>query len=238
VEKLGADSAGIPRDRADFRRRTVAPLRKRGRFHDNGGHARQSGPSSLASNRCAERIARAILLADITGSTRCTRDRDAAAARQVGGLPRRPCDRHRTTGGASSSRGRRVLCTFASPRRPLRAAREMLAQPRPVSWHPRRHECRTCRPCQRRYLRDAVNSRQARRVARPGEILISGASRSACRRRPVESADPRQHELQGKSAPTEIYSLVRRWGRRTEAVFATVRDIPGPIPAGRSVRYR
>jgi len=55
---------------------------------------------------------------------------------------------------------------------------------------------------------------QARRAREAGrDTHQPGLPRSPARRRPVESADPRQHELQGQERATEIYSLVRRMGR-------------------------
>ena len=167
----------------------------------------------------------AILLADITGSTPLYEGiGDAAAARQVGAcLDALRSIIERQGGAFILSRGDDVLCTFAEPASALRAAREMLAQP--PTGQLAIHGGMNVGPVVHAngdIFGDAVNlTARLAALARPGEILIS---RGFLDRLPVADQSSLRildsMTFKGKSAPTEIYSLVPEDGAgRTEAVF-------------------
>lgn len=167
----------------------------------------------------------AILLVDITGSTPLYEAiGDAAAARQIGAcLEALQSIIARQQGVFILSRGDDVLCTFAEPGAALRASREMLSQAPTgqLAIHGGLHFGPVV-PARGDIFGDAVNlTARLAALARPGEILIS---RSIVDRLPAaERSSLRLLDhmtFKGKSAPTEIYSLVPEDGAgRTEAVF-------------------
>jgi class 3 adenylate cyclase len=167
----------------------------------------------------------AILLVDITGSTPLYEAiGDAAAARQIGAcLETLQSIITRQRGTFILSRGDDVLCTFAEPGAALQAAREMLSQAPTgqLAIHGGLHVGPVVR-ARGDIFGDAVNlTARLAALARPGEILIS---RSLVDRLPAaERSSLRLLDhmtFKGKSAPTEIYSLVPEDGAgRTEAVF-------------------
>jgi len=167
----------------------------------------------------------AILLVDITGSTPLYEAiGDAAAERQIGAcieVLRSIIARRR--GAFILSRGDDVLCTFDDPGLALRAAREMLAQAptAQLAIHGGLHVGPVVH-ARGDIFGDAVNlTARLTALARPGEILIS--RRFVDGIPAAESASLRLLDhmtFKGKSAPTEIYSLVPEDGvARTEAVF-------------------
>jgi class 3 adenylate cyclase len=167
----------------------------------------------------------AILLADITGSTPLYEAiGDAAAAREIGACLDGLQSIIAQQGGTFIlSRGDDVLCTFAEPASALRTAREMLAQPLTgqLAIHGGMHVGPVVH-ANGDIFGDAVNvTARLAALARPGEILTSqnlvdrvpAAERS--RLRILDNMT-----FKGKSAPTEIYSLVPEdIVARTEAVF-------------------
>lgn len=167
----------------------------------------------------------AILLVDITGSTPLYEAiGDAAAERQIGAcIEVLRSIVARRQGTFILSRGDDVLCTFGEPGLALRAAREMLSQAPTAQLAI--HGGLNVGPvvhARGDIFGDAVNlTARLAALARPGEILIS---RSFVDRIPAgESSSLRLLDhmtFKGKSAPTEIYSLVPEDGAaRTEAVF-------------------
>ena len=167
----------------------------------------------------------AILLVDITGSTPLYEAiGDAAAASQVGAcLETLQSISARRQGTFILSRGDDVLCTFAEPGAALQAAREMLSQAPTgrLAIHGGLHFGPVVR-ARGDIFGDAVNlTARLAALARPGEILIS---RSIVEHLPeAERSSLRLLDhmtFKGKSAPTEIYSLVPAdVAGRTEAVF-------------------
>jgi class 3 adenylate cyclase len=167
----------------------------------------------------------AILLVDITGSTPLYEAiGDAAAERQIGAcIEVLRSIIARRQGAFILSRGDDVLCTFDDPNLALRAAREMLSQAptAQLAIHGGLHVGPVVH-ARGDIFGDAVNlTARLAALARPGEILIS--------RRFVEGVPAAESPslrlldhmtFKGKSAPTEIYSLVPDDGAaRTEAVF-------------------
>jgi adenylate cyclase len=167
----------------------------------------------------------AILLVDITGSTPLYEAvGDAAAASQVGAcLETLQSIIARRQGTFVLSRGDDVLCTFAEPGAALQAAREMLSQAPTgrLAIHGGLHFGTVVR-ARGDIFGDAVNlTARLAALARPGEILISRSivdGLSAAERSSLRLLD--HMTFKGKSAPTEIYSLVPAdVAGRTEAVF-------------------
>lgn len=167
----------------------------------------------------------AILLADITGSAPLYEAiGDAAAARQIGAcLDGLQSIIARQRGTFILSRGDDVLCTFADASAALRAAREILAQPPAgqLAIHGGMHVGPVVH-AHGDIFGDAVNlTARLAALARPGEILISQSFVDhvpAAERSSLRILD--NMTLKGKSAPTEIYSLVPKdVAARTEVVF-------------------
>src|SRR5262245_11047010 len=167
----------------------------------------------------------AILLVDITGSTPLYEAiGDAAAARQIGAcLETLQAIIARQRGAFVLSRGDDVLCTFDQPGAALQAAREMLSQAPAgqLAIHGGLHFGPVVR-ARGDIFGDAVNlTARLSALARPCEILpirrlvdhVPAAERASLRLLDHMT-------FKGKSAPTEIYSLVPEDGAgRTEAVF-------------------
>ena len=167
----------------------------------------------------------AILLVDITGSTPLYEAiGDAAAERQISACLEQLRSIIARQGGAFIlSRGDDVLCTFAESQAALLAAREMLAQ-LPVGQlaiHGGIHVGPVVH-ARGDIFGDAVNlTARLAALARPGEILISQNFVDCIPAAERSSLRVLDHmTFKGKTAPTEIYSLVPEdAAARTEALF-------------------
>lgn len=168
----------------------------------------------------------ALLLADITGSTPLYENvGDAAAARQIDNCLNRLRSIANQEGGTFiRSKGDDMLCAFADPVSALKAARLMLSQHStgPLAVHAGVHFGRIIRT-REDVFGDAVNlTARLATIAKPGEVL---ASRSFLDQ--LSEPDTRFFRVldsmtfKGKSAPTEVYSLLEDTrAARTEMAVA------------------
>lgn len=158
-------------------------------------------------------IEAAILLVDISGSTEIFEgEGDAAAVEQIVGYLEELRQIARREGGTIiHSKGDDVLCAFPDPTAALSAARKMLAC-RPTGLleiHAGLHFGHAVQAYGELYG-DSVNlTARLMQMANPGEVLLSGSFMEQ-----VSEADSRSIRVldnvtfKGKSAPTEIYSLL------------------------------
>lgn len=158
-------------------------------------------------------IEAAILLVDISGSTKIFEgEGDAAAVEQiVGFLDELRVIARREGGAIIHSKGDDVLCAFPDPTAALSAARKMLVcRPTgPLEIHAGLHFGHVVQAYGELYG-DSINlTARLMQMANPGEVLLSGSFMEH-----VPEADARSIRVldnvtfKGKSAPTEIYSLL------------------------------